>query len=59
MNAATAISIIIIFLAVFFAIRYIVREKRKGNKCIGCPYAESCQKLQQIKQQEKKQENDQ
>ena len=21
---------------------YIVREKKKGSKCIGCPYANSC-----------------
>ncbi|MBQ6312725.1 MAG: FeoB-associated Cys-rich membrane protein, partial [Lachnospiraceae bacterium] len=27
---------------VFFAVRYIYKEKKKGNKCIGCPYAGSC-----------------
>lgn len=42
MNAATIISIIILALIVFLAVRYIVKEKRKGNKCIGCPYADSC-----------------
>lgn len=27
---------------VFFALRYIVKQKRKGVKCIGCPVADSC-----------------
>lgn len=27
---------------VFFALRYIVTQKRKGAKCIGCPVADSC-----------------
>ena len=44
MNAATIISIIIIALVVFLAVRYIVREKKKGRKCIGCPYCDSCPK---------------
>ncbi len=26
------------------AVGYIIRSKRKGNKCIGCPYADSCGK---------------
>ena len=42
MNAATIISIIILALIVFLAVRYIIKEKRKGNKCIGCPYADNC-----------------
>ena len=25
-------------------IRYIYKEKKKGTACIGCPYADSCQK---------------
>ncbi|KGF05632.1 hypothetical protein [Arcanobacterium sp. S3PF19] len=28
--------------AAFFAIRYIVRQRRSGAKCIGCPVEESC-----------------
>ena len=24
------------------AITYIVKEKKKGAKCIGCPYAKKC-----------------
>ena len=37
--AAIAI-VIIIGLAIF----YIVREKRRGAKCIGCPHSDSCGK---------------
>lgn len=43
-NTATWIAIIAIVLIVFFAVRYIYKEKKKGTKCIGCPYADSCQK---------------
>ena len=35
---------IIIALIVFFAVFYIIRSKRKGAHCIGCPYANSCKK---------------
>lgn len=31
----------VILLLVAVAIAKIVSEKRKGNKCIGCPYGES------------------
>lgn len=24
------------------ALVYIYRQKKKGNKCIGCPYSDSC-----------------
>ena len=44
MNLATAIAVIALALVLFFVIRYLVREKRKGNKCIGCPYAGECHK---------------
>ncbi|MCI5614630.1 MAG: FeoB-associated Cys-rich membrane protein [Agathobacter sp.] len=33
---------IILFL-VGLAISYIRKEKKKGNKCVGCPSAGSCQ----------------
>ncbi|MBO5252338.1 MAG: FeoB-associated Cys-rich membrane protein [Clostridia bacterium] len=26
---------------------YIVREKKRGSKCIGCPYAKTCPKASQ------------
>ena len=47
MNAATFIAVIAIVLIVFFAARYIYKEKKKGNACIGCPYADSCPKHRQ------------
>lgn len=36
------ISILIIALVVGGAVAYIVKAKRKGQKCIGCPYEKSC-----------------
>lgn len=47
MNAATIIAIMAIAAILFFAIRYIYKEKKKGNACIGCPYADSCPKHRQ------------
>ena len=34
--------IVLVVLIVGGAVFYIVREKRKGKKCIGCPYSDSC-----------------
>ncbi len=47
MNAATVIAIIAIAAILFFAVRYIYKEKKKGNACIGCPYADSCPRHRQ------------
>ena len=44
MNIATVIAVIALAAVVFLAVRYIVREKKKGSKCIGCPYAGECHK---------------
>ena len=44
MNAATIVSVIILVLIVFLAVRYIVKEKKKGKACIGCPYSDACPK---------------
>lgn len=39
------IIIIVTVLAILGAIiAYIVREKKRGSKCIGCPYAKTCGK---------------
>ena len=35
------ITLILVFV-IGFAMFYIIREKKKGNGCIGCPYASSC-----------------
>ena len=44
MNSATIIATLAVILMLFFAIRYIYKEKKKGVTCIGCPYAQTCQK---------------
>lgn len=36
------ITIVIIVLIVGLALFYIIREKKKGRKCIGCPFSEQC-----------------
>jgi len=46
--AVTIIAIIAVIAVVFFAVRYIVREKKKGNKCVGCPYAGECCKYSDL-----------
>ena len=46
MNPATIIAVIAVALMLYFAIRYIYKEKKKGTACIGCPYAGSCHKRQ-------------
>ncbi len=38
------IAILILSGIMFSAIAYIVKQKKKGAKCIGCPYGESCTK---------------
>ena len=42
MNTATIIAIIAIAAILFFAGRYLYKEKKKGVKCIGCPSACTC-----------------
>ena len=46
-NTATIIAVLAIAAILFFAVRYIYREKKKGKACIGCPYADSCPKHNQ------------
>ena len=41
-NTATMIAIVAVAVILFLAIRNIIREKRRGVKCIGCPMAGSC-----------------
>ena len=36
------ILILVIAVVVIFAVAYIVKEKKKGKKCIGCPMASTC-----------------
>ena len=44
MNTATILAVIAVLAILFFAVRYIYKEKKKGNHCIGCPDADSCPK---------------
>ena len=41
---ADIIAFLVIAALVGFAIYYIVKEKKKGRKCIGCPSADCCSK---------------
>ena len=36
------IAVAVIVLVVGGAIAYIIKEKKSGKKCIGCPYSSSC-----------------
>ena len=42
MGTVDYIAILAILIVVGGAIFYIVREKRRGVKCIGCPHAKEC-----------------
>ena len=44
MTPTDIIIIAVIAILIGGAIFYIIREKKKGKKCIGCPYAGSCGK---------------
>lgn len=44
MNLATIIAVLVLVLIISLAIGYIVREKKRGTVCIGCPNAGTCQK---------------
>ncbi len=35
---------VILAAVVCFAARYVYKAKKKGQKCIGCPYAKTCGK---------------
>lgn len=42
MTPTDIIVLVIIALVIGGASFYIVRAKKKGQKCIGCPYAKNC-----------------
>ncbi|MBR3894874.1 MAG: FeoB-associated Cys-rich membrane protein [Clostridia bacterium] len=42
MGAVDYIAIVAIALIVGAAVFYIARAKRRGEKCVGCPYAKQC-----------------
>lgn len=42
MTAADVIIILILLAVVGLATAYIIKEKKRGAKCIGCPYSKTC-----------------
>ena len=42
MTPVDIILLLVIALTVGGAVFYIVRAKRQGQKCVGCPYAKEC-----------------
>jgi len=42
MGIVDYIAIAVIALIVGASVFYIIRAKRRGEKCIGCPYAKKC-----------------
>lgn len=38
------VAIVVILLILAGAAGYVIRAKKKGQKCIGCPYGASCGK---------------
>jgi hypothetical protein len=42
MTPTDIIVLIIVALAIGGASFYIIRAKKKGQKCVGCPYAKDC-----------------
>lgn len=44
---ADIIVIVILLLVVGGAVTYIIKEKKKGVTCIGCPSAGQCQRAKQ------------
>ena len=42
MNSVEIVAITVIVLVVGLAFTYIIKQKKKGNKCIGCPYSKQC-----------------
>lgn len=41
---ANVICVIVVAAAVGLAALFIIKEKKKGKHCIGCPYAQDCAK---------------
>ncbi|MBR2967676.1 MAG: hypothetical protein IKC35_02720 [Clostridia bacterium] len=44
MGAGEIVAIVVISLIVVGALIYIIKAKKSGKKCIGCPYGCSCNK---------------
>ena len=42
MNLVDIVLLLVILVIVGLAVAYIIKEKKKGTKCIGCPVAGNC-----------------
>ena len=42
MGAGDVVAIVLISLIIGAASFYLIKAKKNGKKCIGCPYADSC-----------------
>ena len=42
MKPTDVIVLLVIALAIGGAIFYIIRSKKRGQKCVGCPYSKEC-----------------
>ena len=42
MNIENIVIIAVVIVAVGISAMYIYKSKKKGQKCIGCPYSNSC-----------------
>ena len=42
MSIVDYIAIAVVVLTLSAAVFYIVRAKKRGEKCVGCPYAKQC-----------------
>lgn len=47
MSFPEVIAIIAIVLIIGLALFYVIKAKKKGQKCIGCPYAKTCKSLKE------------
>ena len=52
MHPSEIIAIVALVLVIGGALSYIIRAKKKGQKCIGCPYSAECSKRCACKEKE-------
>ncbi len=44
MTLGEIIALIVTCIVIFFAILYIIKSKKRGRKCIGCPCSGECKR---------------
>ena len=43
-ETVNVIAAVLIVIVIGAAVAYIIKEKKRGKKCIGCPYSSCCEK---------------